>query len=329
MVEAINGEIPVQVAVSWSDVQNKPTELVSDVTLKRIEALEEDKQEASGKFSYTQLINVPTAFPPTEHGHTMEDIQGLSAQLERKQERTEGIEWSRISNPPAEYPPIAHLHRILDVEGLSGALDGKRDTGKIPIADIDGLNAKLASLGQWDSLEGKPQAYPPTTHGHGISDVTGLQAALDSKRPSGDIQISEVLGLSQQLSQIGVAPAWASVTGKPATFPPSMHGHAQADIAGLSELLATIPKIETIIGKVVTAGAKVPVKFTKVYTTPPEVLSITTWNGAQEVVGSASEVTTTGCNVTVMQTRGSLIASGGPFENASAGQSFKIFVIGT
>lgn len=36
----------------------------------------------------------------------------------------------------------------------------------------------------------------------------------------------------------GAAVAWADITGKPATFPPSPHGHALADVAGLTDALA-------------------------------------------------------------------------------------------
>lgn len=86
---------------------------------------------------------------------------------------------------------------------------------------------------------------------------------------------------------------------------------------------------EVVASKVVTAGVAVAVKFAKTYSTPPVVNSRTTWNGQQMVVGQASNITTTGCSVTVMQSRGSLLLSAGPFEPAAAGQSFEILVIGS
>lgn len=86
---------------------------------------------------------------------------------------------------------------------------------------------------------------------------------------------------------------------------------------------------EVVTGKVVTAGVAVAVKFAKTYSAPPVVNSRTTWNGQQMVVGQASNITTTGCNVTVMQSRGSLLLSAGPFEPAVAGQSFEMLVIGS
>lgn len=38
-----------------------------------------------------------------------------------------------------------------------------------------------ASGGTWDSVTGKPSTFPPSTHGHTINDVTGLQSTLDAK----------------------------------------------------------------------------------------------------------------------------------------------------
>jgi len=59
----------------------------------------------------------------------------------------------------------------------------------------------------WDNLSGKPASFVPAAHTHAISDVTGLQAALDGKTVT-----------------------WSSLSGKPATFPPSAHTHLWADI---------------------------------------------------------------------------------------------------
>ncbi len=33
----------------------------------------------------------------------------------------------------------------------------------------------------WSTLSGKPSTFPPSTHGHSIADVSGLQTALDGK----------------------------------------------------------------------------------------------------------------------------------------------------
>lgn len=39
----------------------------------------------------------------------------------------------------------------------------------------------------------------------------------------------------------GGSPSWSSITGKPSTFPPESHTHAQSEITGLTTALAGIP----------------------------------------------------------------------------------------
>lgn len=119
------------------------------------------------------------------------------------------------------------------------------------------------------------------------------------------------------------SPATAEITGSGTAFTINL-GIPKGDAAPSTTSLQT----EVVESKVVTAGQKVAIKFAKKYTAPPIVLPNSIWNGQQMVEGQASEITTTGCNVTVMQSRGTLLLSGGPFENAAAGATFRMFVIG-
>ena len=50
-------------------------------------------------------------------------------------------------------------------------------------ADGDGKvdAAELADAAPWAGITGKPTSFPPASHGHAISEVTGLQTALDAK----------------------------------------------------------------------------------------------------------------------------------------------------
>lgn len=329
LAEVISGDKPVEVATTWDSIQGKPDELVSDATMERIDALEVDKLDVGAPVEFAQLADVPSEFPPAAHRHTMDDVEGLKVQLDRKQEKTEGVAWNRLTGAPSTFPPSQHGHSIAEVGGLQTALDGKRPTGKVPISDVDGLGAKLDAAGKWANLEGKPDTYPPASHGHAISEVNGLQQALDAKRATGAIGISEVTGLADKLAQIPGAPSWAALTDKPTTFPPSKHSHAIAEVTGLTEAIAAQVKTEVVAGKVVTAGVAVAVKFAKTYSAPPVVNSRTIWSGQQMIVGQASNITTTGCSITVMQSRGSLLLSAGPFEPAAAGQSFEMLVIGS
>lgn len=85
---------------------------------------------------------------------------------------------------------------------------------------------------------------------------------------------------------------------------------------------------EVITGTVTTAGTAVPLTFTKTYSAPPAVIPIPQWSGQQMVTGGASGITKTGCNFTAMQSRSTLLLSSGPFENAAAGVTFRVMVIG-
>ncbi len=104
----------------------------------------------------------------------------------------------------------------------------------------------------WDSVTGKPSTFPPSTHSHAISDVTGLQAAIDAKQVtlvSGTniktVNGSSILGSGNVV--ISADAAWGSITGtlssqtdlnsalsgKAATS----HTHAISDTTGLQTAL--------------------------------------------------------------------------------------------
>ncbi|QDH45594.1 structural protein [Pantoea phage vB_PagM_AAM22] len=86
--------------------------------------------------------------------------------------------------------------------------------------------------------------------------------------------------------------------------------------------------VESLSGTVVTAGAPVALTFTKTYSAPPVVIPIPQWNGTQMITGGAGNITRTGCSFTAMQSRGTLLLASGPFENAAAGVTFRVLVIG-
>lgn len=86
--------------------------------------------------------------------------------------------------------------------------------------------------------------------------------------------------------------------------------------------------MEALSGTVVTTGTGVPLTFTKTYSAPPVVIPVPQWNGVQMITGGAANVTRTGCTFNAIQSRGALLLSAGPFENAAVGQTFRVLVIG-
>ena len=91
----------------------------------------------------------------------------------------------------------SHGHAITDVTGLQAALDGKSASGHghvaADIADstaagralLSAANsaAQRTSLGLGSAALSSSASFAAASHGHAVSDITGLQSALDGKAP--------------------------------------------------------------------------------------------------------------------------------------------------
>lgn len=82
---------------------------------------------------------------------------------------------------------------------------------RAPFLDNRGLLTRESALyldgaagsAEWATIEGKPSTFPPSTHGHAIADVSGLQSALDGKAAvSHTHAISDVIGLAAALARV-------------------------------------------------------------------------------------------------------------------------------
>ena len=137
--------------------------------------------------------------------------------------------------------------------------------GYIPASRIMELIAAAGGgASSWASITGKPSSFAPSSHAHSITDVSGLQNALDGKQPAGayltSVSWGQVTGkpafFSGSYTDLTNKPAlfsgayadltgkpalfdgtWASLTGKPTTFAPTAHNHAIADVTGLQTAL--------------------------------------------------------------------------------------------
>lgn len=119
------------------------------------------------------------------------------------------------------YAPLNHSHDIDDVTGLQEILDniGSGGTGgTIEVIDnlestsstaalsarqgrvLNELIATKSSVSSWADITDKPSTFPPSTHSHAISDVSGLQGQLDGKASSAHSHsISGITNLQNQL----------------------------------------------------------------------------------------------------------------------------------
>jgi hypothetical protein len=172
----------------------------------------------SSSANYSDLVNVPTTFPPSNHSHSLVNgttfASGFMSPIDKN--KLDGIaygaevnvnaDWTATSgdaeilNKPTTFTPSSHTHAITDTTGLQTALDNKVDkvSGKV-LSDenytlveknkLDGIasGAEVNVNADWTATSGdaqilnKPATFPPSSHTHAITDTTGLQTALDSK----------------------------------------------------------------------------------------------------------------------------------------------------
>ena len=97
----------------------------------------------------------------------------------------------------------------------------------------DGIE-DAASTATWGQVANRPSTFNPSSHDHPISEVTGLQVALDGKQATGDYATQG--DVSDAIDAIP-APTWGDVSGKPSTFAPADHEHEIADVTGLQSAL--------------------------------------------------------------------------------------------
>lgn len=178
--------------------------------------------------------------------------------------------------------------------------------------------------GTYTSLTGKPTSFPPSAHTHAISDVTGLQANLDSKATAASLS-GYVTSSALTTSLSGYATTTALTTalsakfnipagspnqylrgdGSLATFPaiPTVPTNVSAftnDSGYLtSAVLTGYRKVETFLGTSDASG-NVTITFANTYATPPDVqpqIIGGTFNQSVRVVS----VSNTGCVVQAAQ----------------------------
>jgi hypothetical protein len=145
------------------------------------------------------------------------------------------VTWADILNKPSTFPAASHIHAIADVTGLQDILDSKADEGTVGTGGVD-WGEITGFLEDQTDLYNAIALKADVDHIHEIAEVTGLQAALDSKADSGEPPaahshiIGEVTGLQASLDAKADD---ADLTGKADT----VHTHAIADVTGLQASL--------------------------------------------------------------------------------------------
>lgn len=108
--------------------------------------------------------------------------------------------------------PLAHTHAQSDVTGLAASLAGKENTG-VAAGLVAAHEAASDPHSQYLTATEGNAAYSALGHTHSISNVTGLQTALDGKADDGDIPqpagVADFPGSIGQFNQVGVGTKWA------------------------------------------------------------------------------------------------------------------------
>jgi hypothetical protein len=117
-----------------------------------------------------------------------------------------------------------------------------------PLRVVQTLAAKISSFLTWANISDKPMTFPPSTHGHTISEINNLETSLDAKAEATHFHPLAALTQSNALlGQVatwnganwvpqnptggsGGVSSWDDLTDKPETFPPVTHSHEAGDI---------------------------------------------------------------------------------------------------
>jgi len=188
---------------------------------------------------------------PLSHSHAISDITNLQSSLDSKQVN-------------GNYASSIHQHLIADVSGLQSALNNKQASGNYAASAHNHLASDITDFVSAVNTYAPPtidasllttgvlsdsrlsnsvvrtndtrlsDARTPLSHNHNISDVSGLQTALDSKQASGNYAasshthaISNVSGLQLILDGKQPSGSYASLN----------HTHSIANVSGLQTAL--------------------------------------------------------------------------------------------
>ncbi len=144
--------------------------------------------DLSGSVSFDGSANVTitAAVVDDSHAHVIANVDGLQAALDAKAPLASPAMTGTPSAPTAiagtnttQVATTAFVQAAIVAFGPGDMLKSSYD------ADNDGKvdAAEVADAAPWAGITGKPTSFPPSVHAHTVSDVTGLQAALDAKAP--------------------------------------------------------------------------------------------------------------------------------------------------
>jgi hypothetical protein len=131
---------------------------------------------------WDSITGKPSVFPPSSHAHPTSEVTGLDQNLADLEAADTALD-ARIDHLTANLDPSA-LDSIAEAASSINSLQTQLDTHTHTAADITDFASAVVAVSppvDWSSLTGKPATFAPSAHNHTISEVTGLQTALDGK----------------------------------------------------------------------------------------------------------------------------------------------------
>ncbi|MEU4155686.1 hypothetical protein [Actinoplanes sp. NPDC026670] len=254
--------------------------------------------DATGSFSLTLPATDDPDWTPAGWTYAvtaMVNGKSLKARLALAHDGPAQVDLADVLNAePVDEAPTFYL--VASLAGAPGGVAQLGADGKVPAAQLPDV---LAGEVAWPDVTGKPESFPPAAHSHAYGSligtpssfppaphshaqeqITGLTEALASKVDDAELEalvddLDEVhtelragiaskadAGHSHSFASITGKPAtyphatiqwseiegrpnleptdvtWDDVQGKPTAFPPAAHGHATSEVTGLDAALA-------------------------------------------------------------------------------------------
>lgn len=165
---------------------------------------------AGGEVSWDNIKNKPETFPPSSHKHAISDVTDLQTTINAINSSIQSVQNSitAINGTLSTYnTDITNLKnttgkQTIDISNLqsnqtafnntlsqiANQLSSKANTDLSNVnndvfkakAEEAGVGGGTAESVDWENVQNKPQTFPPSTHTHPTSEVTGLDAKLEA-----------------------------------------------------------------------------------------------------------------------------------------------------
>lgn len=199
----------------------------------------------------SSIISMQASKADVNHQHLIVDVTGLQAALDGKSDVGHAhSEYAVINHTHPEYAAVSHVHTIPDVDGLQDNLNMKAN--RVHLNSFDEVYVSVNHSGANDVGSGNTLTQAlllksDVGHNHPVSEVSGLQIALDSKSNTGHGHvITDVEGLENELANrayVSHTHTISHITDLGVTLSSKAnitHSHAIADVINLEDELATL-----------------------------------------------------------------------------------------